>query len=198
MYARVNTIFGTEDKIGDGVDHIERSDRGLVESTAGNQGLTTLVDRAAGVIVAMSYWDDLQHSSQATLTRAREGAAIAAGGELVTETFEVVLSERPEIPAPGATIGMTRVRLTPSEIDTGLAFIHDDLLHRLFADPGLTGAELLIDRDIGSGLLVTTWTDQAAADRGQAVLDEVAEGAAARVGTTFPRSESYVLVRQSA
>jgi hypothetical protein len=197
MYARVNTIFGTEGKIGDGVDHIEGFDRGLVESTVGNQGLTTLVDRAAGVIVAMSYWDDLQHSSEATLTRAREGAAIAAGGELVTETFEVVLTERPAVPAPGAVIWMTRVRLAPSEIDTGLAFIHDDLLHRLSADPGLSAAELLIDRDIGSGLLVTTWTDQAAADRGQAVLDEVGEGAAARVGTTFPRSESYVLVRQS-
>jgi hypothetical protein len=46
-------------------------------------------------------------------------------------------------------------------------------------------------------LLVTTWTDQDAADRGEALLDEVRDGAAARVRATFPRSESYVLVRQS-
>src|SRR4051812_3132586 len=197
MYARVNTIFGTEGKIGDGVAHIEGSDRSVIESTAGNQGLTTLVDREAGVIVAMSYWDDLQHSSEAALTRAREGAAIAAGGELVTETFEVALTERPAVPAPGAVTRMTRVRLAPSRVDAGLTFIHDDLLQRLSAGPGLSSAELLIDRDIGSGLLVTTWTDQDAADRGEALLDEVRDGAAAGVGATFPRSESYVLVRQS-
>ena len=80
MYARVNIIFGTEAKVGAGVAHIEKSDRDVVEAAAGNRGLTTLVDRKTGVIVAMSYWDDLRHSSEAALTKAREGAAKPAGG----------------------------------------------------------------------------------------------------------------------
>src|SRR6185369_15910480 len=79
MYARVNIIFGSEDRVGPGVAHIEKSDRDVVEAAAGNRGLTTLVNRKTGVIVAMSYWDDLRHSSEAALTKAREGAAEAAG-----------------------------------------------------------------------------------------------------------------------
>ena len=70
MFARVNIIFGRRDKVDDGLAHLEESDRGAVESAAGNLGLTTFVDREAGVIVAVSYWDEPAHSSQAVLTRA--------------------------------------------------------------------------------------------------------------------------------
>jgi len=53
MYARVNTIFGTEGKVSAGVAHLEESDRKVVESADGNRGLTTLVDRKTAVIVAI-------------------------------------------------------------------------------------------------------------------------------------------------
>jgi hypothetical protein len=198
MYARVNIIFGTEGKVSAGVAHIEKSDRSSVESAAGNRGLTTLVDRKAGVIVAVSYWDDLHHSSEAALTEAREGAAKAAGGALVTESFEVAVAERPALPDPGATVQMTRVQLDPVRVDTGLDFVRDELLQRLPACSGLCSAELLIDRKIGNGLLMTTWTDQEAAGRAQTLLDELRGDAEERAGATFPRSESYVLVQRSA
>ena len=198
MYARVSIIFGTEDQVGPGVAHIEKSDRDAVEAAAGNRGLTTLVDRKTGVIVAMSYWDDLRHSSEAALTKAREGAAKAAGGALVTESFEVAVAERPAVPDPGATVQMTRVQLDPVRVDAGLAFVRDELLQRLSACSGLCTAELLIDRVIGNGLLVTTWTDEGAAGRAQAVLDGLRRDAEAGAGATFPRSESYMLVWRSA
>ena len=105
MYARVNIIFGTEDKVGPGVAHIEKSDRYVVEAAPGNRGLTTLVDRKTGVIVAISYWDDLGQSSEARLTKAREDAAEAAGGALITENFEIAVAERLAVPDPGATCG---------------------------------------------------------------------------------------------
>jgi hypothetical protein len=198
MYARVNTIFGTEGNVSAAVAQLEESDRSAVESAEGNRGLTTLVDRAAGVIVALSYWDDLQRSSDAVLTQARERAAVAAGGELVAEGFEVAATERPAVPAPGATVRMTRVQLERARIDAGLAFVRGELLQRLSAGSGLCSAELLIDREVGNGLLVTTWTDKDAADRADALLDGLPEDAAARAGANFPRSETYVLVRQSA
>jgi hypothetical protein len=197
MYARVNTIFGVESKVSAGLAYIEESDRNAVESTDGNRGLTTLVDRNAGVIVAMSYWDDLQRSSEAVLTQARESAAAAAGGELIADSFEVAIADRPGVPAPGAAVRMTRVQLEPARVDAGLAFVRDELLRRLSADSGLCSAELLIDRQSGSGLLVTTWIDQDAADRAGALLDGLPADAAARAGAIFSRSESYVLVRRS-
>lgn len=198
MYARVNIIFGTEDKVCPGVAHIEKSDREVVEAATGNRGLTTLVDRNTGVIVAMSYWDDLCHSSDAALTRAREGAAEAAGGVLITESFEVAAAERPALPDPGATVQMTRVQLDPVRVDTGLAFVRDELLRRLSACSGLCSAELLIDRVIGHGMVVTTWIDQEAARRAQALLDGLRRDAEAAAGATFPRSESYMLIWRSA
>lgn len=197
MYARVNTIFGSKGKVSAGVARIEESDRSAVESANGNRGLTTLVDRKAGVIVAMSYWDDPQRSSEAVLTQARESAAVAAGGELVAESFEVAVAEQPAVPAPGAVVQMTRLQLEPAKVDAGLAFVHDELLQRLSTGSGLCGAELLIDREVGNGLLVTTWTDQDAADCVKALLEELPADAAARAGATFPRSESYVLVRSA-
>lgn len=198
MYARVNIIFGTEDKVGAGVAHIEKSGRAAVESATGNRGLTTLVDRQAGVIVAMSYWDDLRHSSGAALTKAREGAAEAAGGSLITESFEVAVAEQPTVPDPGAPVQMTRVQLDPVRVDAGVAFVRDELLQRLSACSGLCSAELLIDRKIGNGLLVTAWTDQEAASRAQTLLDELRRHTEAAAGATFPRSESYMLIWRSA
>ena len=198
MYARVNIIFGTTAKVGAGVAHIEKSDRDVVEAVAGNRGLTTLVDRKTGVIVAMSYWDDLRHSSEAALTKAREGAAKAAEGALVTESFEVAVAERLAAPDPGATVRMTRVQLDPVRVDAGVAFVRDKLLQRLSACSGLCSAELLIDRVIGNGLLVMTWTDQDAADRAQALLDGFRRDPEVTAGATFPRSESYMLVWRSA
>ena len=198
MYARVNIIFGTEDKVGPGVAHIEKSDRYVVEAAPGNRGLTTLVDRKTGVIVAISYWDDLGQSSEAALTKAREGAAEAAGGALITENFEIAVAEQLAVPDPGATVQMTRIQLDPSRVDAGLAFVRDELLQRLSACSGLCSAELLIDRVIGNGLLVTTWTDEEAARRAQAVLDALPTDTEAAAGATFPRSESYMLIWRSA
>jgi hypothetical protein len=117
---------------------------------------------------------------------------------LVTESFEVAIAERLAVPNPGATVQMTRVRLDPVRVDATLTFVRDELLQRLSVCSGLCSAELLIDRVIGSGLLVTTWSDQEAAGRAQALLDGLLRDAEAAAGATFPRSESYMLVWGSA
>jgi len=197
MYARVNIIFGTEDKVSAGVAHLEESDRAVVEATAGNRGLSTMVDRARGMIVAVSYWDELHHSSEAVLTRARENAAAAAGGEVVAESYEVAIVERRSTPSPGAVVGMTQVQLEPQRIATSLAYARDEILPRLPAGSGLCGAELLLDRQSGNGLFLTTWEDEDGAKRADALLDELHSEAVLRGGVRFPRTETYVLVRAS-
>jgi hypothetical protein len=87
--------------------------------------------------------------------------------------------------------------LSRRKIDAGLAFVQNELLQRLSAGSGLCSAELLIDRKIGNGLLVTTWTDEDSANRADALLGALPSDATARAGAAFPRSESYVLVRRS-
>jgi hypothetical protein len=197
MYARVNTIFGKRHRTEDGVAYIEESDRAAVEATGGNRGLTTFVDRDAGVIVAVSYWDEPGSSSDAGLTRAREGAAAAAEGDLVVETYEVVSRETAATPEPGAAVRMWRVQIEPANVDDGIAFIQDDLLPDLRAGSGFCSAELLIDRHSGNGLFLTAWTSEHDAAGADALLESLPDETVERVATTFPRTEFYEFVRAS-
>ena len=197
MHARVNIIFGERDKVEAGIAHLEESDRAVVEATAGNRGLTTLVDREAGMIVAVSYWDDLPHSSKAALTRAREGAAAAAGGDVIAETYEVAAEDRLAQPAPGAAVRLWRVQIEPARVADGVAFVRDELLPQLRASAGLCSAELLLDRGPGSGLLLTAWTGEDAAAAADAALSGSDDRAVEQAGTKFPRIEKYSLVRTS-
>jgi hypothetical protein len=197
MYARVNSIYGKNDKVEDGVAQVEKSDRGAVEATDGNRGLTTLVDRNAGVIVAISYWDEPARSSEPALTRAREGAVAAAGGHLVAESYEVASQEGVSVPAPGAVLRLMRVQIESARVADGLEFIRDEVLPRLRVGDGFCNAELLIDRRSGNGLLLTAWTAEDNAARLDTVIEQLREEAAERVGAKFPRTETYALVRTS-
>lgn len=198
MYARVNIIFGQKDKVAEGVAHLEESDRAAVEAAEGNLGLTTLMDREAGVIVAVSYWDEPTHSSEAALTRAREGAAAAAGGDLMVESYEVTSRERLSDPSPGATVRVERVQIDPAKTSDGLVFIREEVLPKLRARVGLCSVELLMDQGAGTGLLLTTWTTEDNAARAGTVLEQLRDEAVERVGTKFHRTETYALVRASA
>jgi hypothetical protein len=197
MYARVNIIFGEQDKVDAAIAHIEGEDRSLVEATSGNRGLATLVDRSAGVVVAMSYWDEPLHSSEAALTQAREGAAAAAGGDLVVEGFELADWERASAPAPGAAVRMIRVQLDPTTVADGLGILHDEVLTQVAGAAGFCSAEVLIDRDSGAGVVVTTWVDDETA-RGVDRAVERLQNHTGERSATRPRTEAYALVRTSA
>lgn len=197
-YARVNIIFGERDKVDAGIAHMEGADRPAVEATSENRGLTTLVDRPAGVIVAMSYWDEPCHSSEPVLTWACAGAVAAAGGDLVAESYEVAIGERVSVPARGAAVRMARLQIEPARVADGVAFIRDELLPRLRIGAGFHSAEVLIDRSFGNGVVVTAWEDESSAARADTILDQLRDDALERVGVKFPRTETYVLVRASA
>ncbi|MBC8091202.1 MAG: hypothetical protein H7Y15_04535 [Pseudonocardia sp.] len=194
MYTRVNMIFGRPDMVEDGIAQLEESDRRAVEATDGNRGLTTLVDRGAGVIVAVSYWDESARASAATLTRARADAVAAAGGDIVVETFEVAAQETLSVPTVGAVVRMVRVQIATGMVAEALGFIHDEVLRRLRVEAGFRRAELMIDRATGGGLLLVAWTAEEAAKHTDTLLDRVRDEASGRVGTTFPRTETYAVV----
>ena len=110
MYTRVNTIFGPKDRVEAGITQIEGPDRAAVEATSGNRGLTTMVNREAAVIIAISYWDEPDRSSEAELTRARQNAVAAAAGDLVAENYVLALDERASIPHRGPRCAWRRYR----------------------------------------------------------------------------------------
>jgi hypothetical protein len=197
MHARINIIFGQKDKVDAGVSHLEESDRAVVETAAGNRGLTTMVDREAGVIMAVSYWDEPIRSSQDTLTRAREAATEAAGGDLVAETYEVVARENRADLSAGAPVRVGRIQIDPTAAGDARQFIQEGVLSDLRDSAGLDGAELLVGPDAGLGMLILTWTSEDAAARGDAVLGQLRDEAASRRGTKLTRIERYTLVNAS-
>lgn len=194
MHARVNIIFGDRNRVEDGVARLEEVDRTAVEAAAGNRGLVTMVDRAGGVIVAVSYWDEATDSSDAALTRARDAAAAAAGGDLVVEGYEVALREGAPVAGPGAAVRLARMRVDPSRVPAALEFL-GDALPRLRSCAGFAGAEVLVDRVAGTALLVTVWGAEGAAELAGAVLRGLRDDGVQRAGMAFPGTEAYVMVR---
>jgi hypothetical protein len=157
-----------------------------------------LVDRPAGVIVALSYWDEPAHSSEAVLTEAREGAVASVGGDLVAESYEVAVGERISVPAPGAAVRMVRLQIESARVEDGVAFLREEMLPRLNTGAGLHSAEVLIDRSFGSGVFLTVWADENSAALADTTVEQLRDTALERVGVKFPRTESYVVVRASA
>jgi hypothetical protein len=195
VYARINTIFGPPDKIAAGVARVEGMDRAAVEASRGNRGLTTLMDSAGGVIVAVSYWDDLIHSSAPGLTKVRERVAAAAEGDLVTECYGVAWQEPGPTPAwPGATVRIDRLRIDPDTAVTGQELLRTHVMQEARPGPGFCGAELMIDGGHGVALLLTTWTSVAAASRMDAVVARLRD-IGTRASITLRRTETFVLVR---
>jgi hypothetical protein len=198
VYTRVNTIFGLKDRVDAGVAQIEGPDRAAVEATSGNRGLTTMVDREAAVIVAISYWDEPDRSSDAELTRARQNAVVAAGGDLVAENYVLALDERASVPAPGAAVRLMRVQVAPSRSDEGLTYIREEILPQLRATSGFHDAEVMVDENLGRALLVTTWRDEDHAARAVAILGRLRTDAHQRAQVTLSGTEAYTLVRDAA
>ncbi|MHA6797326.1 hypothetical protein ACVGVM_27990 (plasmid) [Pseudonocardia bannensis] len=198
MYVRINTIYGEKGRTDAAIDYIEGSDRAVVEAAAGNSGLATFVDRDAGLIVAASYWDEPLHSSEAALTKVREGAAAVAGGDLATETYEVAAAVQPAATHPGAPVRVARVQIELARIADAIGFVNDEVLPGLTSHSGLCSAQLLIDRSSGAGLVVTAWRDDAAAEAARAVLDQLRDRAADQAGAKFLRVETYTMIRTSA
>lgn len=198
MYARVNFIFATPERVDAGIAHLEDVDRGVVEVASGNRGLTTLVNRQDGVIVAISYWDEAIHSSNPVLTRARESAAAAAGGEVVVERYEVMIDERRSVPMSGAAARMTRLQIDPARFADGITFIRNEVMPSLGNVAGLYCAKLLIDPSSGSGVFMTVWRDEEGAARMESLLDDLHDEAPERPVAEFPRTEAYTVVRAAA
>jgi hypothetical protein len=197
MYVRINTIFGDKSKIDAAIEYIEGSDRPIVEAAAGNSGLVTLVDRDAGLIVAASYWDEPLHSSEAVLTRVREGAVAVAGGDLSVESFEVVAGAQRAVPPPEAVVRFARLQIELAKIGEAISLFDEQVLPALVACNGLCSAQMVLDRSSGAGIVATAWQDAAAADAAGDVLERLRANAADRSGVKFLEVEAYTLVRTS-
>ena len=107
MYARVNTIEGSPDRIDDATRHIQEQTMPQLRQMEGFQGFVALGDRNSGKVLGVAFWESEEalRATEQALSSVRSGAAEAAGGTLTgVEQYEVLFNEAPSAgPASGVT-----------------------------------------------------------------------------------------------
>jgi heme-degrading monooxygenase HmoA len=197
MFARYTTVRGDPDKIEAAIEYVDGEGRSAVEATQGNLGFAVVADPAGGRLIGASYWDSRESMADAesALAEARERAANTAEGEVNIERFEVVIGFRRSIPARGALARLSRFQVEPARVDEAITNMREESLPRVKGADGLCSFQLLLDRDTGSGMVVSTWENQEAADAFWPTAEQLRARTTERAGVRFLDVENYTLVR---
>ena len=95
MYARVNTILGSADKVEDGIRQFRETTIPAAKGMKGFKGAYFLADRKSGKVLAITLWEteaDLRASSPAVARlRAQGTQAMAAAALPGVDMYEVVI-----------------------------------------------------------------------------------------------------------
>ena len=105
MYARVNTIEGSPDRMDDATTHIQEQTMPQLRQMDGFQGFIALGDRQSGKVLGVAFWESEEAlgATEEALSSVRSGAAEAAGGTLTgVERYEVLFNEAPSSGPLGA------------------------------------------------------------------------------------------------
>jgi heme-degrading monooxygenase HmoA len=107
MYARVNTIEGSPDRMDDATRHIQEQTMPQLRQMEGFEGFVALGDRQSGRVIGVAFWESEEalRATEEALSSVRSGAAEAAGGTLASvERYEVLFNEAPSAgPLGGVT-----------------------------------------------------------------------------------------------
>jgi heme-degrading monooxygenase HmoA len=95
MYARVSTIQGKPQQVGDGIRQYREQVMPAVKKMAGFKGAYFLVDRKSGKEISITLWNtekDLQASAKAAnQLRAQASETVAASNPPTVEIYEVAV-----------------------------------------------------------------------------------------------------------
>jgi heme-degrading monooxygenase HmoA len=199
MFARYTTVRGEPDKIEAAIEYVDGEARAAIEATAGNLGFAVVADLAGGRLIGASYWDSRESmtSAESALAETRARAASTAGGEVSMERFEVVVGFRHSIPSRGALARLSRFQVEPARVDEAITSIGEESVPRVKGADGLCSFHLLLDRDTGSGMVVSSWENKAAADAFWPTAEQLRARATERAGVRFVDVADYTMIRTS-
>ena len=107
MYARVNTIEGSPDRMDDVTTHIQEQTLPQLRQMDGFKGFVTLADRQSGKVLGVAFWESEEalRDTEVPVSKVRSEAAQAAGGTVAgVEQYEVIAYEAPSAgPVSGVT-----------------------------------------------------------------------------------------------
>ncbi|WP_372727506.1 antibiotic biosynthesis monooxygenase [Nocardioides sp.] len=147
MYARSTSISGDAGKIDAGIAFVSDEVQPVITSIDGCQGLSLVVDREAGRLIATSSWRDraAMTASDESLAPFRERGGEILGGTADVHEWEVAVMHRDHATHEGCCCRVSWARA--EDIDTAVTRWRTDLLPQIEERPGFCSASLLIDRD---------------------------------------------------
>jgi heme-degrading monooxygenase HmoA len=204
MYARYMTLRGRymtyrgePSKIDAVLERMDGQDRAAVEATEGNRGFAVLADAGGGRILGASYWDSAKslRASEDALADARADVAKALAWALTVERFEMIIGFRHSIPARGAPVRLSRFEMDPSRVEEAITLFWEESVPRVKGAHGLCSFQLLLDRESGSGMVVTAWENQEAAEAFWPTAEQLRATASERAGLRFSPPDTYTMIR---
>lgn len=187
MFVRVLTFVGAE-HIDEGVQFIRDEAVPVLRQQHGYRGVAVSTDPSGGILGVVSRWETEadRDASDSALAKTRDDGNRLIGGTMTVELFEEAVWEVAERPVPGSSVlRLRRTTMDPARIDENLEFFRTVVVPELRATPGFQAVRNMINRQDGTGLVGTIWTDEAAVEAGEA------RGAARRERATAERGVSF-------
>lgn len=183
MYARSTTISGDPAGIDDGISFVRDEVMPAIVEVDGCLGLSLVVDRDHGRIIATSSWDsqEAMAASRDQLAPMRTRGGEILGGSPEIQEWEVAVMHRDHPTHDGACCRITWGR--PSDLDAMLEMWRSTLLPQIEAFEGFCSASMLVDRDAGVMCGTVTFDSRAALDASREHAAELRERATAETGT---------------
>jgi hypothetical protein len=122
-------------------------------------GLSMLVNRASGMCITTSAWNDAQsmHASDASLRPMREEAGKILGGDVSVDEWEIVVLHRNHRTSESTHVRCTWLRTDPGQVDKAIEFFRSEVLPVAERMDGFCSASLMVDRAAGRAVSSVTF-----------------------------------------
>jgi quinol monooxygenase YgiN len=198
MFARYTTLRGDPNKLQAGIDLADGRVRVSVEETEGNRGFAVLADVEGGRLVGASYWNSAEslQDAEISLAQAPTNAATTFDAAIAgIERFEVAIGFRHSIPSRGAVVRVGRFEVDPARVEEVISLMREESVAGVKGTTGLCSFQLLVNRESGAGMVVSTWADKGALDAYWHLAEQMRAKASQRAGVRFSRTDDFTMIR---
>jgi heme-degrading monooxygenase HmoA len=164
MHCRLVTFTGATD-IDTGTGFVREKVIPSLRDQKGYRGLSASADRSHGVLGVLTLWDTEaeRDASWDALAQLRREGLNTVGGAMSVENYELMLQVIGDIPpAPGSCLMLLPISIDPARVDEHLASFRNRVLPEITAAPGFRAVRFLMNRETGSGITGTSWSDELA------------------------------------
>jgi heme-degrading monooxygenase HmoA len=94
-------------------------------------------------------------------------------------------------------VRLSRLEVDPARVDEAISLMREETAPRVKGAEGLLSFQQLLDRNTGSGMIVTTWESQAATEAFWPTAEQLRARASDRVGVRFGPVDTYTMIRST-